>query len=108
MPHSSSSGEEPSGSRSAPSAGIGDLPGTVERFLLKALKEKSCLEYTAALRDLRTEVEAAQFPWRTASAWERDVFLAELLVERQEAGCRRQASVIMITALHKILPHQRF
>ena len=87
---------------------LADLPGRVERFLLKALKEKSLKDYTAALRAFTIEVECAGFSWKGATELERDAFLAEWLVDRHEAGGRRQECVLVVTALHKITPHQRY
>jgi len=89
-------------------AGLGDLPGHVELFLLQVLKQKSLEAYVAGLRDFRTEIDAQDFPWRSASEERRDLFLAELLVELRERGWKRQRCAVILSALHKILPRQRF
>ena len=80
----------------------------VERFLLAALKKKSLDAYLRALGDIRTEVALAGFPWSASTPAQRDAFLADVFVGRQEEGESRQKCVLVCAALKKLSPGEKF
>lgn len=88
--------------------GLGDLPGHVELFLLRVLKANTLNLYRDTLAGFRAELNSRMFDWKVATETERDIFLAEYIVEAHDMGQRPQSLAVLLAALHKIMPHQRF
>ena len=65
--------------------------------------------YTAALANLKTDLDVAGVCWQRLSELERDIFLAELIAEKSGSpGEHVSHCVVLLAALHKITPHQRY
>lgn len=87
---------------------IGNMPSKLQHFLLSILQSKSRQLYTNALNDFRAEIEARHVDWAHFGEEDRDIFLAEYVLEVKEGGGKRQACQILCAALHKIYPRHAY
>lgn len=88
--------------------GLGDLLGHVELLLLQALTTNTLRLYLDALNAFRNELNVRRFDWKTETQTARDIFLAEYIVEAHDLGQKPQQVTVLLAALHKIVPHQKF
>lgn len=87
---------------------LGSLPSKLQHFLLSILQDKSRQLYINALQNFRDEIVARDVDWLTFTEEQRDVFLAEYVLELKEAGGKRQSCQILCAALHKIFPRHAY
>ena len=83
------------------------MPTKLQHFLLSILQSRSRQLYTKALDNFKAEIDARQIDWIHFSEEEpeeRDIFLAEYVLEVKEGGGKRQACQILCAALHRIFP----
>ena len=86
-----------------------DLSGRLQSLLLHTLREGSLRLYARALTSFRCDLHDASVDWTRLSELERDLFLAEYIAERSEGvGEKISTYTVIIAALHKISPHQRY
>ena len=86
-----------------------DLSGRLQLLLLSTLKDASLKSYVAALENLKTDSDQAGVSWERLSELQRDIFLAELIAEKSESpGEHVSRYTVLLAALHKISPHQRY
>ena len=87
---------------------ISHLSSRVQLFLLGALREKTIENYTEALRAFKIELRDSEFDWRGSSLDARDAWLADFFVSQREDGGGRQKCVMLLAALRKVCPSERY
>jgi hypothetical protein len=87
---------------------LGRTSTRLQRFLLSILQNKSQQLYINALNHFKDELVQRDAHWASFNDEEKDIFLAEYVIDVKEAGGRRQACQILCAALHKINPRDHF
>lgn len=86
----------------------GKMSSRLQRFLLSILQTRSQQLYINAINNFKDEIARRQVSWDVFSEEERDIFLAEYVIDVKESGGRRQACQILCAALHKIRPRDTY
>lgn len=75
---------------------------------MSTLSELSWRSYVEALTRFVGELHSWDVLWQEMSSEDRDAFLSDDVLEQLEEGAPRQQSTLLIEALHKFLPQERF